>query len=172
MGFGGVLKDYQEYVRRWNKNSARTFQISGQRATSLKLLFECAPLAVVSCILGHVGRLSFSQCVWTDDNLSSKRMYTGHQFSAKGKKWLARLRVTHESMMLHVERMQTAHESIPTFMRRKPTMAEVASCAEKAAACYHLGAELLNMLPIKPAVIKSFGSSLNEWCYIFYFLIL
>ena len=99
--------------------------------------------------------------MWTDDNLSSKRMYTGYQFNAKGKKWAARLRVTEESMMLHVERMHTVHENTPPYMRKKPTMAEVASCAERAAACYHLGAELLNMLPIKPAVVKSFGPPLN-----------
>ncbi len=158
---GSGLKDYQDFIRKWNKNSARTFQITGQRASSLKLLFDLAPMDVVAAILAHVGRLSFANSVWTDDNLASKRMYTGYQFASRSKKWLPRLKVTNESMMLHVEYMHRGHENTPAHMRKKPTMQDVAACAERAAACFHLGAELLTLLPIKEDIVKSHGSSLN-----------
>jgi hypothetical protein len=64
-------------------------------------------------------------------------------------------------MLLHVEFMHHGHENTPLYMRKKPTMQDVTAYAERAAVCYHLGAELLTLLPIKADIVKSHGSSLN-----------
>ena len=51
----------------------------------------CFPQEVLDSILGHVGAASWERCVWSDENLSSKKMYPGFQFAGKGQ-WAARLR--------------------------------------------------------------------------------
>lgn len=40
------LTDFSLFVKKWNQMSARSHQIIGKRAMSLKLLFECAPKVV------------------------------------------------------------------------------------------------------------------------------
>ena len=159
----GGLKDYQEYVRRYNKQVPRTFQIIGQRATSLRLLFELAPSSVVCEIVKHVGKRGFDGCCWSDDNLSSKKMYPGYLYPGKGKKWIARSRVTNESMLLHVLCAQADHDNKPVYMQKKMTSHEHLVIAEKAAVCWHLGQEFLQIVPVTPEVLKSGTCSLLKF---------
>ena len=152
----GGLKHYQDYVRRWNRTAPRAFQIVGQRATSLKLLFELAPLNVVGEIMDHIGRTSFAGSAWTDDNLSSKKMYPGYTFPTKGKTWMSSTRrVTKETMLLHIRKIHSDHESTPACMRKKLPNSEIVVWAERAALCWHLGQEFLKMVPISQCKLES-----------------
>ena len=52
--FAHGLSDFGMFVRKWNQSTARSFQISGKRATSLKYLFEQTPkdsLSFYFCLL-------------------------------------------------------------------------------------------------------------------------
>ena len=151
------MSDYTEFARRWNPQAPRTHKIQGQKATSMKLLFTKSSPEIINAILGHVGRVGWEGSVWSDDNLSLKRMYLDYVFPARNKKWTPRLAVTKESMMLQITHMQTAHEAQPDYMRKKPTAAEVCELAERAAALYNIGQEFLTIVPIKAYALQSVG---------------
>ena len=99
-------------------------------------------------ILLHVGDLGWHRCVWTDNALSTKKLYPGHQFSSKGKTWSARLRTSEKSMALAVQRAQTLHEKAPEWMRKKIDVAKVEQVSERAAVIVALEAELMQRMPL------------------------
>ena len=150
----GQLKEWTDFIKRWNMRSVRTHQVSGQRAASMKLLFELAPRIVLGWIVLHVQKMTFPKCAWTDDNLAAKKAYVGHKFPSKNKHWV--LRVSDESMMLMVARIQYEFENtiIPL---RKYSSAEVVTHAELAAAVLFMGAEVKAKLPISDDTLKSLG---------------
>ncbi|CAE7660330.1 unnamed protein product, partial [Symbiodinium sp. CCMP2456] len=91
------VSDPMAFVKQWNAMSARSFHISGKRQVTLKLLLEIAP----KDILHHVQSLGWENSVWSDDNLSTKKLYPKFlQFAARCKAWQQRLRTSEESMAL------------------------------------------------------------------------
>ena len=59
--------------------------------------------------------MGWDHCSWSEENLSSKKLYPGFQFQAKSKKWLPRLKVTPESHKLTVTRIQGTNEAAPPY---------------------------------------------------------
>lgn len=58
------------------------------------ILSGCRFQEVLSSILAHVGELGWTNCVWGDENLATKKLYPNFQFTAKGTVWQNRLRTT------------------------------------------------------------------------------
>lgn len=58
---------------------------------SIKIVFDANPQDVLEDILNHVQTFSWDQCAWSDDTLSSKKLYPGWSFPGKGQ-WQSRLR--------------------------------------------------------------------------------
>ncbi|CAK9028727.1 unnamed protein product [Durusdinium trenchii] len=161
------LSDSSAFVQRWNKMSSKTFQIVGRKASALKLLLEQTPQSVLTLILDHVNMHGWESCVWSDDNLGSKKIFSGFQFSCSKKSWLPRLRTTDESMMLMVKFLQACHEQKASYMRKKPDTQAVEDAAVKATLCWHLGQELLQQVPVDPNKLQAewydnFGSGENS----------
>jgi hypothetical protein len=100
-----------------------------------------------------VGDLGWESSCWSDDNLSSKKLYPGYQFPSKSKKWVSRLKTTPESMALFVQRVQTAHEKRPDYMRKKMDQSSMEAFAERAAALWHLAEEIKLHTPLPAASI-------------------
>ena len=48
------------------------------------ILSGCRFQEVLSSILAHVGELGWTNCVWGDENLATKKLYPNFQFTAKG----------------------------------------------------------------------------------------
>lgn len=117
----------------------------------------CSCEEVLGLVLGFVARIGWDDCCWTDDGLSFKKMYPGHQFASKSQKWRARVRVTDESMELMVQRAQAKFEKLPTYLKVKYVSSALDKFAETAAAVWHLGNELALAVPIPAEVIK------REW---------
>jgi hypothetical protein len=103
---------------------------------------------VLASILVHVGNVGWDASCWTDDNLSSKKLYPGFQFPSKSKKWVSRLKTTEESMALFVTRVQTAHERKPDYLRKKIDSSGMEVLAERAAVLWHLGNEIQLVTPL------------------------
>ena len=164
------LSDYQEFGRRWNATAPKQHKLMGQKATSMKLLFTAAPTEVLDAIIEHVAKLGWEQSVYTDDNLTSKKLYPGSSFIARGKKWQARLKVTGQSMALWADYLHARHEETPKYMQKKLPLAEMCEFAERAAAVYAVGQEFLTMLPLKPCVIKwgLLFCTISKWLHIFF----
>ena len=113
-------------------------------------------------ILAHVGDIGWSDCFWSDDNLSSKKIYPNFQFPSKSKHWLPRVRTSSESMALMVKRAHTVQEKLPNFMRKKADPASVEALAERAAVVLHFVKEVLTSCPqlSEAELTKSF---IDEW---------
>ena len=88
---------------------------------------------VLNSVLDHVGAMGWDSSCWSDDNLSSKKIYPRFQFPAKSKQWLPRIKTSDESMQLMVRRLHTMFETASTYLRKKPETATVESMAERAA---------------------------------------
>ena len=109
---------------------------------------------VVALILACVSRHGWVGGPYTDDNLSSAKMYPGFQHKAtNSKQWPARIRVTGESMSLMIDRISNKWATAPTHYRKKPDKAEMEVLAERAAAVWHCGQELMKEVPIPEALI-------------------
>ena len=74
---------------------------------------------VLSLILGHVSVMGWDACCWSDDALSSKKIYPKYQFPAKSKKWLPRVKSSEDSMRMLVQRVQATHEKTARFFQKK-----------------------------------------------------
>ena len=55
---------------------------------------------ILSLIVEHVSAMGWEACCWSDDALSSKKLYPKYQFPAKTQKWLSRVRTSEDSMRL------------------------------------------------------------------------
>ena len=105
-------------------------------------------------IVHHVGEHSWDNCCWSDDNLSSKKLYPKYQFPSKSKKWLPRLQTTEESTTLMVQYMHARHTSLPAAGRRKLDLASVESIAERSACVHNLALELMLTVPINKRIVE------------------
>ena len=116
---------------------------------------------VLHGILKHVNAVGWENACWSDDNLSTKKLYPGFQFAGK-QQWTSRLRqvslffveglsktlrTTHESMALAVTHLQETQQKKPV-KGRKPDTATVEEISQRAAVCWHLGQELLQLAPV------------------------
>ena len=121
------------FQRTWNKQSAREHQIIGRKASALKNIFDLGP-EIVDSILGHVNLLGWQDAVWSDDNIAGKKIYPRYQFPSKSKNWSPRVRTLEESMLIMKQRVNTVHERLPHYMRKKMELSKLEEMAEQAEA--------------------------------------
>ncbi|CAK9096491.1 unnamed protein product [Durusdinium trenchii] len=152
--------DYGSFVRRFNSQTVPAYQIRGRKATALKLLFESD---VLDAVLDHVGALGWPDCAWTEENLSSKRLFPGHQFPSRSRKWMARLKVSDDSLRLMATRVHWVREKAHQANLGKGKMdgASMEAVAEKAAALHALALEFCSEHPVPLETVKQ--RVLTEW---------
>ena len=107
----------------------------------------------------HVSELGWQGCPWSEDSLSTKRLYPGHQFPAKEKKWLQRLKTSEVSMSLAVQRIQTTHLAAPMYIRKKVDQTRVDAYSERACVVVALATELLARFPLEKKQVD------KEWTH-------
>ena len=147
------LVHYSSFVKSWNAKVIRSFCIVGKKAMVLKLLMEHCPHAVQALIVKHCAKLGWVGSVWSEDALATKKLYPGHQFPAKNKLWLVRLKTTEQSTLIAIQRLQVKHEQSPSFLKKKKTPDEVEKVSEMAAAIANIAVEVVGRLPVAPDVI-------------------
>ena len=103
----------------------------------------------------HVSECGWEGSVWSEDSLSTKRMFPGYLFPSKVKSWNNRLRTSEDSMRLAVRRLQTTHSKVPACMRKKADTAKAEQIAERAAVVENLARELLARIPINEAILNA-----------------
>ena len=106
---------------------------------------------VLDEILTHVGMVGWSQCCWTEENMASKRLFPGHQFSARSRKWTPRLKVTEDSLRLMVRRVQALDQY---QNQSRCDMAHMEGVAEKAAVLSSFAKEFCREHPIGMEVVE------------------
>ncbi|CAL1146424.1 unnamed protein product [Cladocopium goreaui] len=155
--------DYTTFLRKYNQQSVAAHQLRGRKQTALKLLFESAPKDVLDEILNHVGTLGWENCAWTEENLASKRLFPGHVFPAKNRKWQQRLRVSNRSLRIMVLRIhwEQEHQSCEKRSQKKPDDRACELLAEKAACLVSLADEFCSEHPITMETVQK--KILDEW---------
>ena len=68
-------RDFTSFVKLWNERAPKQHKVVGNKATGLKLLLEVMPNDVLQLVLDHVGSHGWFTCVFSDDSLSTKKMY-------------------------------------------------------------------------------------------------
>jgi hypothetical protein len=110
---------------------------------------------VVDEILRAISQLGWVNGPYNDDNLSHKSIYPGHVHKATNSKlWPSRLTNNEHSFMIHIQRINFQYENAASFFRRKKDKNEMITVAERAAAVWNLGQELMAQFPIKPETVK------------------
>ncbi len=115
--------------------------------------------AVLQIILGHVAAMGWENCCWSDDNLSSKKLFPKFQFPSKTKKWLARMKTSDSSMELAVLYCQNKFLDKSVDFRRKPDVDSVENVSLKAAVAVNIQEELLKLVPLDSARLS------QEWLH-------
>ncbi|CAK8987791.1 Uncharacterized protein SCF082_LOCUS1126 [Durusdinium trenchii] len=148
--------DFQSFVRKWNTRTVQSQQIKGRKATSLRLLFEAAPQDVLDNILTHVGVMGWSESCWTEDNLASKRLFPGHSFHTRSRKWASRLKVTDDSFRYMVKKVQLSVETWRPENGKRPCydLPTMEGVAEKSAALCGMAKEFCKDHPVAPDVVE------------------
>ena len=118
---------------------------------------------VLDEILNHVGTLGWENCAWTEENLASKRLFPGHVFPAKNRKWQQRLRVSDRSLRIMVLRIhwEQEHQSCEKRGQKKPDDRACELLAEKAACLVSLADEFCSEHPITMETVQK--KILDEW---------
>ena len=118
---------------------------------------------VLDEILNHVGTLGWENCAWTEENLASKRLFPGHVFPAKNRKWQQRLRVSDRSLRIMVLRIhwEQEHQSCEKRSQKKPDDRACELLAEKAACLVSLADEFCSEHPITMETVQK--KILDEW---------
>lgn len=135
--------------------SSRQFQITGKRAVALKQLLEVAPKNALDSILAHVGSMGWQQCVWSEEVLSSKKIYPKFAFPCNSKKWGPRCRTSEASLCLMIERVQNQHAAQSPMIRQKMTPSTAEMMAESAAAVLAIAQEISLTAPIDDQKLQS-----------------
>ena len=106
-------------------------------------------------IFHHVSELGWEGSCWSEESLSTKKMYPGYMFASKSKSWGTRLRTTDSSMALAVRRLQNQHKKSPLYSRRKVDLAKVDQYSERAALVENLAKELLQRIPVDQQLVDA-----------------
>ena len=118
---------------------------------------DCPAEDVLDKILSHAGEWTWDNCAWSDDNLSSKKIYPRFQFTGKGRRWPPRLKTCSESMDLLIDRVHNLHKKSAPCLRKKMDLASLEAMSERAAFVWNIALEVKGKIPIKDKVIQ------DEW---------
>ena len=78
-------RDYIGFVKALNSKAARCHQITGSKASDLRLLVESLDRHVLDLLMDHVSRHGWSNAWTSEDNLASKKLYPPHQHRTTSK---------------------------------------------------------------------------------------
>ena len=108
-------------------------------------------------LLEYIGNVGWSASAFNEDMLASKKLYPGHSFYSKGKKWAARLRVTPDVFALLLRRLSHVQINTPKALYRKPNRAQAEALCERACVVVALRKEIKTIVPIRDELLE------QEW---------
>lgn len=68
--------DSAAVIKVWNGQASKAQQLTGAKAVSVKHILEMPPLAKTK-LMDHVAAVGWESCAWTEDALSSKKLWPG-----------------------------------------------------------------------------------------------
>ena len=141
-------KDVGVILRQWNQTSAKHANINGNKGQAVKNLLELCSEDTLNIVVESVSRWGWDLCPFSEDALSSKKLYPGQHFkSVHSRKWTQRQQVTKETSNLLFQHVVASHANLPESVRRKRTKAQMEARSEMAAVVYHLAEAVCASMP-------------------------
>ena len=103
-------------------------------------------------ILEHVGTFGWDRCAFTEDILSSKKIYPNMSYHAKNRAWSARLKSSDASMMSFIQRVTNVHVE-----GQRMDLASMEQLAQRAALLHACVQEVKLAVPMPENKLE------NEW---------
>ena len=97
-GLNKLTDDDGEVVREWNAKSAKSNQLVGAKAQTIKYLITLTDKETLDILMKIVSLLGWDGSPFSEDALSSRKIYPGKHFRSACKAWTNRQEVTMESM--------------------------------------------------------------------------
>ena len=134
-------------MRLWNARAPKADQVSGRKQGAVQTLLG---IDKVHLELSHsvVSEFSYEGSPFTDDALSSKKLYPGAAFTARLSKtspWRSRLVVSSRSFELFIQMIRQQHRT--SVQKGKLPKSIIEEKAEVCAAASALGLEVLRTIP-------------------------
>ena len=146
-------------IQRWNKKSARSMHLVGNKAQTLRNILQNTSDATQDILMNHVSMYDWDGCCLAEDALASKRLWPGTIFRVvSSKKWTERGRVTKDSCHLMFEHAFNEFESLVPCARKKFNKKDLEEFSEKAAVVLSIRAEALAAGIPKDVVDEGFTS--------------
>ena len=140
--------DSGSILRSWNKQSARQFQVTGNRAQAIKNMIDVIGNDTRELLIAHVAKWGWDNCCFTEDGLACRQQYPGRHFRCTtSKQWTERLVVTSESCHNHFRRLIHDFEASPTQGRKKIKKDYLEESTELSACITNIANEVITNMP-------------------------
>ncbi len=149
--------DVGNVVRLWNAQSTRGSQLTGGKAQSVKNLLDLCDQRTMDLILECVSRHGWEQCPFSDDCLSTKKVFPGVHWRASTRAWTERQTVTAQSTFNMFSHIITCHRNAPSVLRKKLNKTQLEERAVTAAMITATAHELANLGAIPERLLE------QEW---------
>ena len=126
----------EDILRSWNSTAPKSDQVTGRKSIVVALLLQLK-LELLHKLQGCVSLFGWDACPFTDDSLSSKKLYPGSTFRTsripKGSPWFTRGQVTEASFKLFIDLICSQHSAATVRLKLPKSAvedkAEVCACA-------------------------------------------
>lgn len=140
----------EDILRSWNSTCPKCDQITGRKSMVVQLLLNLKK-DLLEKLQTCVSLFGWEQCPFSDDSLSSRKIYPGGSFRsskvAKTSAWFSRLQVTEDSYELFVDMVTSQHSATAVGCRAKLSKSTVEDKAEICACAVHMAQEMLRTTP-------------------------
>ena len=118
-------RDFTTIIKGWNGVCSSNMALTGRKALAVRNLMEKMSRPTLELLTNLVSEYGWEDMPFTEDTLSSKRIWPGHTFRVDGSKvWTARQCVSAKSLHLMVERAVWEHKQHGPGPRTEKEMAE------------------------------------------------
>lgn len=147
-GLNKLTDDDGEVVREWNAKSAKSNQLVGAKAQTIKYLITLTDKETLDILMKIVSLLGWDGSPFSEDALSSRKIYPGKHFRSACKAWTNRQEVTMESMKVMFQNAINHHKKLPVLARRKVRRQDLEVRAEFSAIVCALAYEVTQKSPV------------------------
>jgi hypothetical protein len=146
--------DAAAVLRVWNTSAPKASQIVGVKAMAVKNVMTSMNGDTKLCIIQHVDECGWENSAWTEECLSSKKIFPPYAPRGSSKAWNERQKITEASCKLMVSHVQAIHMMKSGLARRPTSKMEVEDLAIQAAVACALATEVKTHLPISETVLE------------------
>ena len=152
------VPDSTGLIKEWNRCAAKSDQLVGGKSMAVQLVMEKMPTSILETVHNHVSRYGWTNCMFNDDTLSTKKIYPGFTFKHHKSGWGSRLAVTERSMGHTITFHLAEWELKPLVLRRKLSKKEIEDNSEIAALVESMYQDVVATTPLKAQVVD------DEFC--------